>query len=102
MLTPVRVAMSHGSCTYIHTEGSTDVHQYSPPPTNLSGQTDNNAEIAEFCRFLEPTPEETAARRVATDRVSGVITAIWPRANVQAWPELFCAYCACAGRLWNA
>lgn len=41
------------------------------------------AEIAEFCRFLEPTADETAARRAATERVSSVVTAIWPTANVQ-------------------
>ncbi len=41
------------------------------------------AEIAEFCRFLEPTAEETAARAAAMERVSAVVTAIWPTANVQ-------------------
>lgn len=41
------------------------------------------AEISEFCRFLEPTADETAARKAATERVSSVVTAIWPSANVQ-------------------
>ena len=41
------------------------------------------AEIVEFCRFLEPTDEETAERSAATERVRGVIQAIWPEAVVQ-------------------
>ena len=39
----------------------------------------------EFCRFLEPTEEEAAARSAATARVAGVITAIWPDAVVEAF-----------------
>ena len=86
----------------VHLHTYRGVHQYQPLVNTLSEQTDEPAEIAEFCRFLEPTPEETAARRVATDRVSGVITAIWPRANVQVWPALSCAYCSCAGQTSKA
>ena len=37
----------------------------------------------EFCRFLEPTPAETAERSAATARVTAVIQAIWPQAEVQ-------------------
>jgi len=40
-------------------------------------------EIAEFCRFLEPTAEERDARTTATQRVSDVVTAIWPTGQVQ-------------------
>lgn len=43
-------------------------------------------EIAEFCRFLEPTPEERASRQDAMSRVSEVITAIFPAATVQVLP----------------
>ena len=39
----------------------------------------------EFCRFLQPTKEEGAARAAATARVAGVITAIWPDAVVEAF-----------------
>jgi DNA polymerase sigma len=43
------------------------------------------AEIVEFCRFLEPTEEEGAARAAATARVAGVVTTIWPDAVVEAF-----------------
>ena len=43
------------------------------------------AEIVEFCRFLEPTEAETESRSAATERVTGVIQAIWPEAVVQVF-----------------
>ena len=54
----------------------------------MTSATDNrtgHTEIVEFCRFLEPTDEETAARGAATERVAQVIKAIWPGAVVQVF-----------------
>ena len=42
-----------------------------------------DAEVVEFCRFLEPTKEEAAMREAATQRVREVILSIWPQASVQ-------------------
>ncbi|KAK9811253.1 hypothetical protein WJX72_000658 [[Myrmecia] bisecta] len=40
-------------------------------------------EVAEFCRFLEPTEAEAAARTAAVQRIREVIQAIWPACSVQ-------------------
>lgn len=39
----------------------------------------------EFCRYLEPSPEETAQRQAAVDRVQAVVRAIWPEAELQVF-----------------
>ena len=45
----------------------------------------DNTEIVEFCRFLEPTPEETAGRYAAIARVTDVVQSLFPRAEVQVF-----------------
>lgn len=42
-----------------------------------------HSEIVEFCRFLEPSPEESAARHAAIQRVHTIVGSIWPEANVE-------------------
>lgn len=42
-------------------------------------------EIGEFCRFLEPSEAERSSRQAAMDRVSRVVTAIFPSATVQVF-----------------
>lgn len=39
----------------------------------------------EFCRYLAPSPAETAARQAAIDAVEDVVTSIWPKARVQVF-----------------
>ena len=42
-----------------------------------------HAEIVDFCRFLEPTAEEAAARAAAVERVRAVVMGIWPEARFE-------------------
>eukprot|EP01018_Ginkgo_biloba_P003375 Gb_02324 [translate_table: standard] len=42
-------------------------------------------EIANFCQFVSPTPEEQAARLAAVERVSEVIKFIWPHCQVKVF-----------------
>ena len=44
-----------------------------------------DAEIVEFCRFLEPTPAEAAMREAATQRVRQAIVDVFPTASVQVF-----------------
>ena len=46
------------------------------------------AEIVEFCRFLEPTAEEAAAREAATQRVRQAIIELYANASVQVFGSL--------------
>ena len=42
-----------------------------------------HVEIVDFCRFLEPTAEEAAARAAAVERVRAVVMGIWPEAEFE-------------------
>ena len=42
-----------------------------------------HAEIVDFCRFLEPTAAEAAARAAAVERVRAVVMGIWPEARFE-------------------
>lgn len=58
-----------------------------------------NAEIVEFCRFLEPTAEEAAMREAATERVRQAIIEVFSTASVQVFGSFVTgvpvAYAAC-------
>ena len=40
-------------------------------------------EIVDFCRYLEPTAEESSARTAAVERVRGAVLSIWPGARFE-------------------
>ncbi|GAB4823273.1 hypothetical protein N2152v2_010319 [Parachlorella kessleri] len=42
-------------------------------------------EIAEFCRYLAPSEEESEQRQAALERVSGAVQSIWPSAEVKVF-----------------
>ena len=42
-----------------------------------------STEIVDFCRYLEPTPGEHAARLAAVERVRAVVLGIWPEATFE-------------------
>lgn len=43
------------------------------------------AEVVEFCRYLAPSPAESAARQAAIDAIEDVVTSIWPKARLQVF-----------------
>lgn len=42
-------------------------------------------EIAQFCRYLQPSPQESKARQEAVDRVAEIVKCIWPTADVEVF-----------------
>jgi len=46
---------------------------------------DVRPEVANFCRFVAPSKDETAARVDAVERVAAVVKAIWPSATVEVF-----------------
>ena len=42
-----------------------------------------SAEIVEFCKFLEPTPEEEDARESSLERISDLVKSMFPSARIQ-------------------
>ena len=50
----------------------------------LIGSWAQGAEIVSFCDFIAPSEEEGVVRRAAVQRVSDVVTSIWPQCTVSA------------------
>jgi len=40
-------------------------------------------EVIDFCRFVEPTPEEASSRRAAVSRVEELVRWIWPESRLE-------------------